>query len=209
MSYTRWNSIYHPLDHSQRDVRHVCDPAFSHVFVTSVRREGGGAEVGSKFLPLTFNTSFQFVFHKSAAVCTCRTLMKRYPQNLEKDANIDCRLFRTASTVTLYIKLHCTRNNTTLDIKRVFIHDNNLSSNYTIAHHSLHLIHFTEYKMHQTQYISGSIFIPLPNSTIHHYNYYQTYDLRMLTCSFCIIIANLEYILNCFATLFPNRHSQM
>ena len=46
------------------DVRHVCDQAFSYVSVTSVGGGGGRCD-GSKFLPLNFNTSFQFVFHKS------------------------------------------------------------------------------------------------------------------------------------------------
>ena len=42
-------------------VCHVCDPATFHVSVTSV----GGPGRGSKFRPLNFNTSFQFVFHKT------------------------------------------------------------------------------------------------------------------------------------------------
>ena len=41
-------------------VCHVCDQAVLHVSVTSM---GGGAGRGSKFLPINFNTSFQFVFH--------------------------------------------------------------------------------------------------------------------------------------------------
>ena len=53
-------------------VCHVCDPAIFHVSVTSVG--GGGPGRGSKFLPLNFNTSFQFVFHKRSNYFYINTL---------------------------------------------------------------------------------------------------------------------------------------
>ena len=56
-------------------VRPICDRAFSHVSVTSVAGGGGVTKGGSKFLPINFNTSFQFVFHKKIRFGMCHLTM--------------------------------------------------------------------------------------------------------------------------------------
>jgi hypothetical protein len=70
------------------NVCHVCD-AFTTMSVASVRSLStmsvtsvGGTGGGCKFLPLNFNTSFQFVFHKRT-IQTTRSLSLKMPQDLQ------------------------------------------------------------------------------------------------------------------------------